>query len=99
MDKFLEEELTTLSSFAEGKTELSREQLKTRLGVVGAILHGCASVLPFWYDEEKIKLIETVVDLEPLSMRTTTEDEKQQVTYKGGNARKAIISVMDQVQV
>lgn len=68
--------------------------------VVQAILQGSGYVLPLWYTEETaIPLFESQVDCDPLPIMTIHPPEMELLTFKGRNARLAILEVIDLVQV
>ena len=102
-------ELDSLSSFSSGSVAMNKDELKRNLGIVHNALYGLSSCLPFWQpdadsDPQVQNLVpDTSVAHKPVRLMTMSEElegrSAEKLTIKGGNARKAVIKVMDQVQV
>eukprot|EP00094_Tigriopus_californicus_P000230 TCALIF_00223-PA protein Name:"Similar to psme4 Proteasome activator complex subunit 4 (Xenopus laevis)" AED:0.06 eAED:0.06 QI:66/0.84/0.71/1/0.84/0.85/14/306/1826 len=98
LNTFLGQELDYLTQFASSQSAWDKEALRARLEVIQAILQGCGYVLPFWHEEEApVPLFESQVDCDPLPI-LTIHPHDMELTFRGRNARLAILEVIDLVQ-
>ena len=96
--------MDSLVSFTEDNVSLDKDELKRNLGIVHNALYGLSSCLPFWQGTVVGGVVpESTVSHEPVKLMTMSEELEaaaaEKLTVKGGNTRKAIIEVMDKVQV